>query len=375
MGPTTDSAVATWSFALALAALWTSGVHAQEVVATPAPADAPIPSTESPADEAPTPAVPDDGAALTELGLARIAQRDIAGAIDALTRARAVLPTDPLPVLALGHAYEWAGEPSRAREVYDAGLALHRGADQSHANDARYYVLLGHAAGRTTQNARRAYVRALELDPKNDDARKGLAAAFAAQAPQVKDGELAPEAERGKRNAPGPSGAAIVNPISLLVGAVTRIYAGGIELIVGGRRGAFTVYPQIGVMGDRNPLGLEGDGLGLGVLVGARANFGNYLSGAYVQPRFGPIRWSGDTWSFWAMVGEIEGGYAIPLSSSSTGITPMFQVGAGLRATVPSSDTITVPVKSDLYGEIESKVQLQPVIGPLFNLSFGIGWH
>jgi len=324
---------------------------------------------------------PDDATLLALLGVSRMSALQYEPAAAALERAIQANPRDPLLRFSLGRCYEELGDGARARTAYDAGLALDAAGDgKAYEGDARYHVLLAHAAGSYTQRARAAYTRALQLDPKNKEARAGLAYSFNASQQQAQDAERATAtgAQREKRDRPGqgPHGAVIVNPVALMLGAITKIYTGGAELLIGGRSVAFSAYPQIGVLGDNNAFGLPDGGLGLGLLVGMRGNLGDYLSGGYIQPRFGPVHWGGAGWEFWAMVGELEAGYMFSLASAGASSGLVLQVGAGLRVVIPSSDTLRLPADDDdAWGTAQRDAQLETMIAPLFNLSLGYGWR
>lgn len=326
-------------------------------------------------------AFPNDAALLGLLGYARLSTREYAAAARALELASQASPRDPTLKLALGRCYEALGDTPRARAAYDAALALDAaGEGASHANDAQYHVLIGFAA-RDSQTARRAFERALELDPKNPQALAGLSRSFGtASAPpaQARDRDAPPSsygAGRARR-VDGPSGAIIVNPLSFMVGVINKIYSGGFELLVGGRNVAFSVSPQIGVLGQNNSFDLPDGALGLGLLVGARANLSDYLTGGYVHPRFGPVHWADDEWAFWAMVGEVEAGYTIPLTSSRASIVWLLQLGAGLRIIVPSSGKLRFTGESDgPWGATQVEAELKPTLSPLLNLSVGMGWR
>jgi tetratricopeptide (TPR) repeat protein len=325
---------------------------------------------------------PDDPTLLALLGVSRMGALQYEPAATALERAIQANPRDPLLRFSLGRCYEELGDGARARAAYDAGLALDAAGDgKAYEDDARYHMLLAHAAGSSTQRARRAYTRALQLDPRNEEARAGLAYSFNASQQQVRDTERASatveQSEKRSRPAQGPRGAVIVNPLSIMIGAMTKIYTGGAELLIGGRKVAFSAYPQIGVLGDNNSFDLPDGGLGLGLLLGARGNLGDYLSGGYIQPRFGPVHWGGGGWELWAMVGELEAGYLFSLASEGASSGLVLQLGAGVRAVIPSSDTLRVPADmgDGAWGTPQREAQLKTVIAPLLNLSLGYGWR
>lgn len=311
-------------------------------------------------------AYPEHAGLYAAIGLARTAMQQYASAVAAFERARELGELGPYHVLALARAYHGIRAYAKAEATLKAAQAAHD-ADPNgeHASDPLYYVLLGDAYGAFPTHAwdaRQAYLRALELDPRNETARIALRRhqvslqATGHESPRLIDSEPKPDGP--------PHSAILVNPISAVAGAATGVYSVGVEVQVAGRRVAFDAVPQFAFAGDVTGSGLSA--FGFGMLVGTRAALsGEYLEGTFVLPRVGPLYWQGSGWDFVAVATELEVGYTWATAHGAR-VSPMLQAGLGVRAMFPVTEAVTTPGVG--------RANLEPTVMAMLDLSVGVGW-
>jgi tetratricopeptide (TPR) repeat protein len=312
-----------------------------------------------------------------DVGLARLAMNDYDAAVDALQRALVLEPKDPYYRLALGRAYYALRGYSRGRVAYARAIGL-RESTRAHAYEryANYHVWMGDAY-RTLgleAEARGEYLRALELDPSDAYARTAARESFALQRSIAarSEREMATPETSSSRSAP--HNALLLNPLALVVGAVTEVYSFGLELQAGGTHTAIDISPQIGFTGRNNSFQVPAKALGEAVLIGVRIGSGGYLDGWFFLPRIGPVHWGGDSWSFWATALELEVGYTLAAHDPPEA---MGQIGVGVRALIPTQSQLHLP--ADLTADqgtysISRSVKLRPMIGLMLDASLGVGW-
>lgn len=163
------------ALALGAAGLPAGGAAAQEVVSQPVVQA--LPSAEVQRLNRALVALaktPRDRAALVEAGQAALGVDDLEAAIGFFGRAADVESGHPDVALGLGAVYLRAGRAGEALLQFDRALAA--GADERSVltDRALSLDLVGEGAAAQT-----AYLRALELDPANDEARRRLAVSYA----------------------------------------------------------------------------------------------------------------------------------------------------------------------------------------------------
>lgn len=161
--------------ALGAASLPAGGAAAQDVVAEPVVQALPSPEVQRLNRALVALAkAPRDRTALVEAGQAALGVDDLEAAIGFFGRAADVDPGHPDVALGLGAVYLRAGRAGEALVQFDRALAT--GADERAVQTDRALSLdlVGEQVAAQT-----AYMRALELDPANDEARRRLAVSFA----------------------------------------------------------------------------------------------------------------------------------------------------------------------------------------------------
>jgi tetratricopeptide (TPR) repeat protein len=312
-----------------------------------------------------------------DIGWARLAMNDYKSAIDALQRALVLRPLDPYYRLALGRAYHGLRSYHRARIAYARAIGL-RESTRGRAYDGHviYHVWMGDAY-RTfglLREARAEYLRALELEPSHAYARAAARESLELQRRSAAQLTRETSAQRASSPTTAPHYAVLVNPLALVAGAITNVYAFGLELQAGGAETALDISAQLGFTGEGNSFHVPANAFGQAVLVGVRVGSGHYLDGWFFLPRVGPLHWGSDGWSFWAIGLELEVGYTIASDGSPAAIG---QIGVGLRALLPSQPQLRLPAEpAPTQGSslIPRTVQLKPMIGLMLDASLGVGW-
>jgi len=160
---------------LGAAAMPAGGAAAQEIVSQPVVQALPSPEVQRLNRALVSLAkTPRDRGALVEAGQAALGVDDLEAAIGFFGRAAEVDPGHPDVALGLGAVYLRAGRAGEALVQFDRALAA--GADERAVltDRALSLDLVGEQPA-----AQAAYVRALELDPANDEARRRLAVSYA----------------------------------------------------------------------------------------------------------------------------------------------------------------------------------------------------
>lgn len=117
---------------------------------------------------------PQSLATLLEAGDAALAVGDFDAAIGFFGRAADVAPNDARAKLGLGRAYLRSGRPIEAIPLFNAAQSAGAPAREMLADQALAFDLIGDQT-----SAQAAYVRALELSPEDDEARRRLALSHA----------------------------------------------------------------------------------------------------------------------------------------------------------------------------------------------------
>jgi Flp pilus assembly protein TadD len=163
------------ALALGAAAMPAGGAAAQEVVSQPVVQALPSPEVQRLNRALVSLAkTPRDRSALVEAGQAALGVDDLEAAIGFFGRAAEVDPGHPDVALGLGAVYLRAGRAGEALVQFDRALAA--GADERSVlpDRALSLDLVGEQPA-----AQAAYLRALELDPAHDEARRRLAVSYA----------------------------------------------------------------------------------------------------------------------------------------------------------------------------------------------------
>jgi tetratricopeptide (TPR) repeat protein len=302
------------------------------------------------------------------LGLSRLATGDHAGAIEALERAASLAPTESCYRLALGRAYYAIGSQREGRAAYGRAVGVSKQDHHSeYIDDATYHLWMAdaYAALGLTTRAQREYLQVIAANPHDEYAR----AAVVRSALQERRETMRAERDVA-RSRDSPHYALLVNPLMLAAGLLTKVYTAGAELQLGTPDIALDLFPQIAFAGKGNFVGAPTSTFGYGMLVGVRIGFSfsdRYLNGWFFLPRLGPLRMGAKGWSLWELGMELEFGYTF---GGHDPPGPVAQIGAGLRVLIPTKDQLRLTTES----LPDETLQLRPMLGPMIDVSLGVGW-